>query len=79
MEDIIILIDGRREIVEEIEKSGLKLKSYLAEMFSELLHDGAFQDSLPGYLYGDAASQARRPIILKKMEQIISIGSATKR
>lgn len=79
MEDIITLIDGRREIVGEIEKSGFELKSYLAERFSELLDDGGFQDALPGYLYGDAASQARRPIILKKMEQIISIGSATRR
>lgn len=79
MEDIVTLIDGRREIVEEIEKSGLELKSYLAERFSELLHDGGFQDALPGYLYGDAASQARRPIILNKIEQIISIGSARRR
>lgn len=79
MEDIVTLIDGRREIVEEINKADPELKICLADRFSELLRDGAFQDALPGCLYGDAASQARRPIILKKMEQIISLGSSMKR
>jgi len=79
MEDIVTLIDGRREIVEEVDKADPELNVYLADRFSKLLHDGAFQDALPGYPYGDAASQARRPIILKKMEQIISSGSSMKR
>ena len=79
MEDMVALIDGRKEIVDEIGSSDPELKVYLAEKFADLLNDGAFHDALPGYLYGDAASQARRPIILKRMEKIISIGLTSKR
>jgi hypothetical protein len=79
MEDIVTLIDGRKEIVVEIDSSDADLKVYLAEKFADLLNDGAFHDALPGYLYGDAASQARRPVILKRMEKIISIGLTSNR
>jgi predicted nucleotidyltransferase len=79
MEDIVTLIDGRGEIIDEIGSSDPELKVYLAERFSDLLNDGAFYDALPGYLYGDAASQARRPIIIKRMQKVISIGLPSKR
>ncbi|MCK8600099.1 hypothetical protein [Desulfoferrobacter suflitae] len=77
MEDIVTLIDGRREIITEIGHCDPELKVYLAEKFMDLLNDAAFHDALPGYLYGDAASQARRPIILERMQQVISIGSTS--
>ena len=79
MEDIVTLIDGRKETVEEVNNSDPELKTYLAAKFSEILGDGAFHDAFPGYLYGDAASQARRPIILKRMEQIVSMGSTSEK
>ena len=79
MEDIVTLIDGRKEIIDEIGSSDPELKVYLAERFSDLLNDDAFHDALPGYLYGDAASQARRPVILNRMQKIISIGLPSKR
>lgn len=77
MEDIVTLIDGRKEIVDEIEASDPQLKVYLASQFTRLLNDRAFHEALPGLLYGDAVSQARRPVILERMERIVAIGSTS--
>jgi len=70
IEDIITVIDGRRELVEEIRASSPELRAYLSEKFNSFLKDDAFLDSLPGHLLPDSANQARGPSLLDRVKQI---------
>lgn len=70
MEDIITIIDGRPELLDEIKASNEDLQIYLAEKFSIELQEGELVDALPGYLNTDESSQARVSIILPRIESI---------
>jgi hypothetical protein len=45
------------------------VRAYLALEFRALLRDRRFIDALPGHPLPDAASQARMPILLHRLEQ----------
>lgn len=70
MEDIITILDGRPEIIDEIQQAAKELRSYLSDAFSELLNKRQFTDALPGHLPPDKASQSRLPIILNRIDSI---------
>jgi len=70
MEDIVTVIDGRPEIVDEINRSETRLKVHLALRFKEMLQDHRFTDALPGHLQSDSASQARLPVLLERIKMI---------
>lgn len=73
MEDIITLIDGRPEIVEEIVTSPENLKNHLADQFRVYLELEQFLESISGHLRPDKASQARFPIIMERIGRIAQI------
>lgn len=73
IEDIVALIDGRKEIIDEIEETGEELQKYLSEEFQKFLHTEDFLDSLPGHLPSDQANQARYPLLMERMKQIANI------
>lgn len=73
MEDIMIVLDGRPEIVSEIRNSSDDLKIFLSGTFRTLLADGEFVDAIPGHLAPDRASQARLPRLMKCLEEISKI------
>jgi len=52
IEDMVTLLDGRTEIVEEILASEKKLKSTLRGCFNHLLRDDRFIEALPGMMPG---------------------------
>jgi predicted nucleotidyltransferase len=70
MEDIVALIDGRKEIVAEIAHAPEDLRTYLSKTFQKFLHNEAFLESLPGHLPSDSASQARYSLIVERLKQI---------
>ena len=70
LEDLITVLDGRVEIVEEIKQSEEGVKRYLAEQFKRLIENDEFLDALPGHLPPDEASQQRLPIVKDRMRQI---------
>ncbi|MBW1711187.1 MAG: hypothetical protein JRJ73_15130 [Deltaproteobacteria bacterium] len=70
MEDIVMVLDGRPEIVSEVKMAESGLKNYLAKRFFELLRDRYFIDALPGHLPPDVASQARLSLIIDRMKAI---------
>jgi len=70
MEDLITVLDGRVEIVEEVQQSEEGIKRYLAEQFRRLLEKDEFLDALAGHLPPDEASQQRLPIVEDRMRQI---------
>lgn len=66
MEDIVALVDGRPELVEEVLKAAPDLRKYVQEALHEFLDDDELRDFLPG----DQASQSRLPIIIERFEAI---------
>lgn len=70
LEDIIALIDGRGEILEEVAMAPDVLRSFLAVAFRDLLVSPLFLDALPGHLPGDAASQQRLPLLMSRLHKI---------
>ena len=70
IDDVISVIDGREEIISEIETSSVEVRQFLIERFSSLLGDNDFTYSISAHLLSDAGSQARHSIIIDRMEQI---------
>ena len=58
LEDIISLINGLAELVNEIDSASGELRSFLIERSSDLLDEPQFLDAIPWHLAGDQASQA---------------------
>ena len=75
MEDIINLINGRVEIIEDIQTSKADLKEFIINSLQGFLDDELFLEALPGHLLPDQASQDRRSIILDRIKKIVEIGS----
>ncbi len=73
MEDIITLLDGRPEIVEEVIAAPEEVQEFLSRTFGEFLHNRSFLDALPGHLLPDQASQQRIPILMKRIQAIATI------
>lgn len=75
LEDIVTVIDGCPALPDEIDASDRKLQRFLQEEFSTLLSEQDFLAALPGYLPGDAASQARLPALFEKIQAIAESSS----
>ncbi len=75
MEDIINLINGRVEIIEEIKNSEADLKEFIISTLQSFSDDDLFLEALPGHLLPDQASQGRRSIILERIKKIVELGS----
>jgi hypothetical protein len=73
LEDLIAVVDGRVELVEEVRDGPEDVRAYIASELKKLLAIGAFGDALPGYLLPDAASQARISTLLERLKQIAAV------
>ena len=71
--DLISVIDGRDELIEECRAHSAELKDYLRSRVRALLATPAFLDALPGHLPGDRASQARLPDLEDKLRLLAEI------
>lgn len=71
--DLISVIDGREELIDECRREGEALKAYLRRQAGGLLKASAFLEALPGHLPGDAASQARLPELLDRLRALAEI------
>lgn len=74
IEDIVAVIDGRPELIDEIRLATEPLRSHLAERFGVLLKAARFREALPGLLPADRASQARLPFIIERMKLVAAFG-----
>jgi hypothetical protein len=70
LEDIVTVVDGRPEIVGEVDQTASSLREYLHREFSVLLTERDFLEALPGHLLPDTASQQRIQIVLARMRRI---------
>jgi hypothetical protein len=73
LEDLITVLDGRPEVVQETLAAPADLRAFLAATCAAWLKLEDFLDSLPGLLHPDPGSQARVPVILDRMQSIASV------
>lgn len=71
MEDIVAVLDGRPEIVNEVKQVDEALRKHLMTRFAALLRNTKFVTALPGHLPGDTASQARVPLVMERITEIV--------
>ncbi|MGB2663391.1 MAG: hypothetical protein WAK48_05275 [Candidatus Acidiferrum sp.] len=67
LEDLIAVVDGRAELVGEIQAAADDVRSYLAKKIKNMISISKFNDALPGHLSPDAASQERVGTILSRL------------
>lgn len=70
LEDIITLIDGRKELLGEIRTTPTDLRVFLADTFRDLLANSEFIESISGHLLPDKASQGRLTLVMQRITQI---------
>jgi hypothetical protein len=73
MEDIIAIIDGRAEFLDEVTDSPEDVRAFIASQTSALMRDDSFREALPGHLPGDKASQARLPLVEERLRAIAAL------
>lgn len=75
LEDIILLVDGRQELIGEVAASPFELRSHLSSECAALLSEPRFVDAIFGFLRSDSASQARaRSIVIPRLRAIAGQG-----
>lgn len=70
LEDLITVVDGRAEIVDELRAAAPDVRSFVASEVQQLLRRRDFIDALPGLLLPDAASQGRSRLLLDRLNAL---------
>lgn len=70
IEDIVAVLDGRPELLDEIQSSDEELVKVLSIRFKELGDNRHFVDAIYGHMPTDEASQSRVALILKLIKKI---------
>lgn len=73
IEDIIAVLDGRPEIIEEVKRSEPALVKELSKRFKKLLSDRRFIDAVSGHMPTDEMSQARVSKIQNTIKEVAEI------
>lgn len=73
LEDIVMVVDGRPQLLAEIESADPLVRQFIAEAIDELMGNRRFTDSLAGFLPPDRASQQRRPLLEKRLQAIAAL------
>lgn len=75
--DVIVLVDGREELVAEVLKAASELRAYLAEELTSLMEAPRLLDGVFAALRGDPASQARaEAVVMSRLQEMCAASSA---
>ena len=74
LEDVIAVVSGRAELHGELAATSELVRRYVARQLQDLLATPAFMEALPGHLPGDAASQARLPLVVERLHALAVLG-----
>ena len=66
LEDVLSVIDGRPEIVNELAQADSELQQFVAQVFSRLIADESFVDRLPGLVL-DGSPAERTNVVLQRL------------
>lgn len=72
LEDIIAVVDGRPEIVNDVAAAPTDVRGYIGTEIRALLDDPDFLEALGGFLLPDAASQGRRSLLEARLRALHS-------
>lgn len=70
LEDIVAVLDGRPEIVADVASASDDVRQYIGTQIQSLLDNPDFLEALGGFLLPDAASQARRGILIERLRRL---------
>ncbi len=73
LEDIISIIDGRSELINEICVSDPSLRMFIQNQFNKMINNNQFIEALPGYLPPDTASQERIGLLKKRIDTLATL------
>lgn len=73
IEDIVAVLDGRPELMAEVDGVGPALVRELAERFKGLLRDRRFVASISGHMPNDSVSQARVTLLMDRLKKLAKI------
>jgi len=75
LEDVLSVVDGRAELVAELEQALPELRSFVAGTFARLLADEGFRNALPGLIL-EGSPAVRVPVVLERLEAIRKLAKA---
>lgn len=75
LEDMVAVVDGRPELLEEVRASPPALQRYLAGTLAQLLESPTFRHSIQGHLPPDLGSQGRLPDVLDRIRALAQLKS----
>lgn len=73
LEDIVTVVDGRAEVLDELSVVDAGLKEYIAKAVSGLIAAEGFREALSGHLSPDRASQGRLPLLWQRLVTIAKL------
>ena len=73
LEDFVTVIDGREDIVAEVDQAPAELRRYVINAVQTLTATREFDESLPGQIPPDQASQQRLPLLRGKLRGIAAL------
>lgn len=69
LEDVLAVVDGRPELVDEFEREAIELREYVAGVFARLLTEEGFINALPGMVI-EGSPADRSPVVLQRLRAI---------
>lgn len=73
IEDIINLIDGRVELLDEVERCSDDVKEFIMDEIDQLLADQDFVEQIPWHLHPDDSNQARVALIISRLRELAGL------
>jgi len=73
LEDLVAVIDGREELLGEIQAAEEEVRRFVAAEIRKLLNKTVFLDALSGYLLPDPDSQARMLPLIERLHRIAAL------
>lgn len=70
LEDVLMVVDGRPELVEELASSDLALQKHVSDTVRRMVEDESFLNVLPGLVLETGSPQGRVEIVLRRLHAI---------
>ena len=76
IEDIVLVVDGRPEAIEEVASANADLRAFIARGMAEVLGNSLFMEAMEGY-FEPAIAADRAAIVLSRMQALCSLPMAS--
>jgi len=73
LEDFVTVVDGRENIVAEVDQAPVEMRRFLIDAARTLTSTAEFDEALPGQLPSDSASQQRLSKLRTKLREIAAL------